>query len=691
VKFTVPTVANGKVYVGTEASLAVFGLLNGMTQAAAPVISPPSQSFTSSVTVMMTDSTPGAVIHFTTDGTTPTAASASYTGPLTVMTTETIRAIAIASGYLDSNVTTNTYTQTTQAAMPTFNPAPGTYSSTQQVTISSTTAGATIYYTTDGSTPTTSSTKYTAPVSITTTTTLKAIATATNLSNSAVASGVYTFQAASAARPSFSPAPGTYANPISVSMFSTTAGATIYYTTDGTTPTTASNKYTGPVPISTTSTVKAIATAPNLANSTVSSANYTIQNGAVASPVFSPAPGTYSSAQSVTITSTTSGATIYYTTDGSTPTTASTKYTAPVTISTTTTLKAIATATGLANSSVTSGVYTIQSATAASPTFNPPAGTYSNAQTVTITSATSGATIYYTTDGSTPTTSSNKYSAPITISTTNTLNAMATATNFANSPVTSGIYTIQTATAASPTFSPPAGPYSSVQTVTITSTTSGASIYYTTDGSTPTTSSNKYSAPITISTTTTLNAMATATNFANSPVTTGVYTIQTAAAASPTFSPAPGTYSSAQQVTMSSTTSGSTIYYTTDGSPPTTTSNRYSAPITISTTTTLNAMATATGMANSSVTTGAYTIQAAAARPSFSPAPGTYTGSINVSIFSTTAGATMYYTTDGTTPTTSSNKYNGPFTLTTTATVKAIATAPGLSNSSVSNAPYTIH
>jgi hypothetical protein len=145
-------------------------------------------------------------------------------------------------------------------------------------------------------------------------------------------------------------------------------------------------------------------------------------------------------------------------------------------------------------------------------------------------------------------------------------------------------------------------------------------------------------------------------------------------------------------VTITSTTSGASIYYTTDGSTPTTSSNKFSAPITISTTTTLNAMATASGMANSFVTSGVYTIQtAAAARPSFSPAPGTYTGSINVSIFSTTAGATMYYTTDGTTPTTSSNKYNGPFTLTTTATVKAIATAPGLSNSTVSNAPYTIH
>jgi len=608
VKFTVPTVANGKVYVGTEASLSVFGLLNGMTQAAAPVISPASQSFTSSLTVTMTDSTTSASIHYTTDGTIPTAASASYTGPLTLTTTETIRAIAVAAGYLDSNVTTNTYTRTTQAAMPTFNPAPGTYSSTQQVTISSTTAGATMYYTTDGTTPTTSSTKYTAPVTISATTTLKAIATAANLSNSAVASGVYTIQAASAARPSFSPAPGTYANPISVSIFSTTAGAAIYYTTDGTTPTTASNKYTGPVPISTTSTVKAIATAPNLANSTVSSANYTIQNGAAASPVFSPAPGTYSSAQSVTITSTTSGATIYYTTDGSTPTTASTKYAAPVTINSTATLKAIATATGLANSSVTSGVYTIQTATAASPTFSPPAGTYSSAQTVTIASTTSGATIYYTTDGSAPTTSSNKYSAPITISTTTTLNAMATATNFANSPVTSGTYTIQTATAASPSFSPAPGTYTNPINVSIFSTTPGATMYYTTDGTTPTTASNKYTGPFTVSTTTTVKAIATAPNFANSSLSNAPYKILAGTAATPSLSPPPGTYTGTQQVTITTTTPGATIYYTTDGSTPTTASTIYTGPVAVSVTETLKAMAVATNYANSAVAGGLYTI-----------------------------------------------------------------------------------
>jgi len=473
----------------------------------------------------MTDSTAGAVIHFTNNGTTPTAASPSYTGPLTVTTSQTIRAIAVASGHLDSNITTNTYTRATQAAMPSFNPAPGTYSSTQQVTISSTTSGATIYYTTDGTTPTTASTKYTAPVTISATTTLKAIATATNLTNSAVASGVYTIQAAAAARPSFSPAPGTYANPQNVSMFCATAGATIYYTTNGTTPTTASNKYTGPVAISTTTTLKAIATAPNLANSSMSSALYTIQNSAAASPTFSPAPGTYASAQQVTISSTTSGASIYYTTDGSTPTTASNKYAGPVTITATTTLKAIATATNLANSAVTTGVYTIQAATAASPTFSPAPGTYSSAQQVTISSTTAGATIYYTTDGSTPTAASNKYTAPVTISATTTLKAMTTAANFANSTVTTGLYTIQAATAARPSFSPAPGTYTGPINVSIFSTTAGATMYYTTDGTTPTTTSNKYTGPVTISTTTTLKAIATAPNLANSSVSNAPYTI----------------------------------------------------------------------------------------------------------------------------------------------------------------------
>jgi hypothetical protein len=363
VKFTVPTVVNGKVYVGTESQLSVYGLLNGTTQAAAPAISPASESFTSSVTVTMTDSTPGASIHYTTNGSTPTAASPVYSSPIAVTATETIHAIAVATGYLDSNVSTATYTKTTQAAMPTFSPAPGTYSAAQQVTITSTTSGATIYYTTNGTTPTTASTKYIAPVSISATTTLKAIATASGMTNSAVASGLYTIQAGTptVATPTFSPAPSTYSAAQQVTITSTTSGATIYYTTNGTTPTTASTKYTAPVAISTTTTLKAIATASGMSNSAVASGLYTIQSGTgmVATPTFSPAPGHYPSAFYLSMSTTTPGATIYYTMNGTTPTTLSPKYVGAIVIHVTTTVKAIAVAPNMTNSAVATGVYTI--------------------------------------------------------------------------------------------------------------------------------------------------------------------------------------------------------------------------------------------------------------------------------------------------------------------------------------------
>jgi hypothetical protein len=82
---------------------------------------------------------------------------------------------------------------------------------------------------------------------------------------------------------------------------------------------------------------------------------------------------------------------------------------------------------------------------AATPTLSPAAGTYSDPQSVSISDATSGASVYYTTNGTKPTTSSTKYTGPITVSSTETLQAIAVATGDTNSAAASAVYTINSA------------------------------------------------------------------------------------------------------------------------------------------------------------------------------------------------------------------------------------------------------
>ena len=97
----------------------------------------------------------------------------------------------------------------------------------------------------------------------------------------------------------------------------------------------------------------------------------------VAAPTFSPAAGTYTSAQNVTLSSATSGATIYYTTDGSSPTTSSSVYSSPISVSSTTTIKAFAVKSGMNNSTLATATYTINTSTQYAVTFIPGSGTCS--------------------------------------------------------------------------------------------------------------------------------------------------------------------------------------------------------------------------------------------------------------------------------------------------------------------------
>ncbi|HTJ29302.1 MAG TPA: chitobiase/beta-hexosaminidase C-terminal domain-containing protein, partial [Acidobacteriaceae bacterium] len=161
-------------------------------QAATPVLSLATGTFTSSQSLTVTDATSGAAIYYTTDGSAPTASSTLYSGPITVASTETVNAIATAAGYTNSAVASATYTFAVPAAQPTFSPQSGTYTSAQTITLADTTPGAAIYYTTDGSTPTASATLYSAPVMVSTTETINAIAIAAGYTASSTASATYT-------------------------------------------------------------------------------------------------------------------------------------------------------------------------------------------------------------------------------------------------------------------------------------------------------------------------------------------------------------------------------------------------------------------------------------------------------------------------------------------------------------------
>ncbi|MEZ5855988.1 MAG: chitobiase/beta-hexosaminidase C-terminal domain-containing protein [Hyphomicrobiaceae bacterium] len=158
-------------------------------------------------------------------------------------------------------------------------------------------------------------------------------------------------------------------------------------------------------------------------------------------PAFAPAGGAYASAQSVAISSATPGAGLRYTVDGSPPTVASPVVIGNVNIAQDATLKAIAVKSGFDLSPVTSDAYTIAN-TVATPTFAPAAGTYGSAQSVTISCATAGATIHYTTDGNDPTTSSPVYSAPINVAASQTLKALAVKAGSNDSAIATAAYTI---------------------------------------------------------------------------------------------------------------------------------------------------------------------------------------------------------------------------------------------------------
>lgn len=309
------------------------------------------------VDVGFTTLTPGATIKYTTNGDEPTTASVTYTAPLTVSQNTTFRVKAFRGDLGDSNTQEMAYTIVAQT--PTLTPPGGTYTTPQNVTISSTSPGVVIRYTTNNTEPNGDSAEYTTPLSIAAPTSLRAAAFHGAMVTSGTAYATYAFDFPPGGAPAFDPAPGTFTGSVAVTM-TAPSGSTVRYTTNGDEPHGASDEYTAPVTLTATTTLKAKAFKPGQSPSPTTTGLYPI---ALALPTLTPVGGSVAVGQLVTLGHADPTVTLRYTIDGSDPVGADAETVvapgATVSVNAGLTLKVRAYKTGCTPSAIASGVYTV--------------------------------------------------------------------------------------------------------------------------------------------------------------------------------------------------------------------------------------------------------------------------------------------------------------------------------------------
>jgi len=484
VKFATPMIANGKVYVGSQYAVSGYGALPNVTQVTiAPVLTPAAGTYTSAQTVTIADAAAGAIIYYTTDGTTPTSASPVYTGPISIAATMPILAIAIGNGGGPSSAAGGNYLiESPQPTTPqavdlssVFNTsgiaavqaegAPiisggldgyGDAFSAKLLGTSLTYAGVTYSLGLAGEFSGASSTTIPLPTGNFTTVNLLASAVNGNQLNQ-----TFTLNYADGTFTNFTQNLSDWCKPQSYSGETIALQMPYRVTASGSTQNTTVYLYDYAFAVPNGETVQSI-TLPSNRNVVVLAVDVTPSSqpavATAATPAFSPIQGTYTSTQTVSLSDPTPGALLYYTLDGSTPTASSTQYTVPVSIAATATLNALAIANGYATSAVASATYTIAppgvtappisdptpgtGGATANPGFSPSPGSFATAPAVSLADATANAVIYYTLDGSTPTSNSAAYAGPISLSATTTINAFASAAGASPSAMVSARYVI---------------------------------------------------------------------------------------------------------------------------------------------------------------------------------------------------------------------------------------------------------
>ncbi|MDE5570862.1 MAG: chitobiase/beta-hexosaminidase C-terminal domain-containing protein, partial [Prevotella sp.] len=598
-------------------------------------------------TLTITSEPADAAIYYTMDGKQPTMNSMKYTAPITPTKNCTIKAIAMKDGIQDSEVSTYEV-DWFKAEKPTFS------LNENVLTITSETEGASIYYTVDGKTTPSAAkgTLYTAPIELKGNCVVKAIAVKNGYEDSEVVT--YEVDWFKVEKPTFS------LNENILTITSETEGASIYYTlgAESVPSATRGTLYTAPVELKGNNVVKAIAVKDGYKDSEI--ATYNVDELNVEKPVFSLNENT------LTITSDTKGASIYYTVDGKTTPSASkgTLYTAPIELKGNCMVKAIAVKNGYEDSEVVT--YEVDWFKVEKPTFS------LNENILTITSETEGASIYYTLGAeSVPSaTRGTLYTAPVELKGNNVVKAIAVKDGYKDSEIAT--YNVDELNVEKPVFS------LNENTLTITSDTKGASIYYTVDGKTTPSASKGtlYTAPIELKGNCMVKAIAVKNGYEDSEVVT--YEVDWFKVEKPIFS------QNGNTLTITSETEGASIYYTlgAESVPSATNGTLYTAPIELQDNRTIRAIAVKNGYDDSDIAEfvhGTVTCPT----PAFEKYDGRYFTITPIS------GAEIRYTTDGTTPTKASPLYDGRTAVTGLCTIKAIALSDVKNPSNVSSFAVT--
>lgn len=560
--------------------------------------------------ITLSTQTTGANIYYTLDGSAPSSSKTLYTGPITVSEADAgktikIKAIAVKDGYDNSDVAEFSYTVNNSQARVEFSKnsiklekkgatetltatvykADGTIDSSAYVSYKSSNTGVAIVSSTGVVTAVANGT-----------------ATITATSGQTSATCLVTVDIPKTKTPTANPAGGSkIAIGSSVTLSTQTTGAKIYYTLNGSTPSTSSTLYTGPITVSEsyagqTLKIKAIAVKDGYDNSDIAEFSYTVNNSQARIELSKDSIKLEKKGATLSLAAT------VYKADGSVDSSASVSYKSSNTNVATVSSSGVVTAVANGNATITatSGqmnatclvTVDIPKEKVESPTANPASGSeLAIGNKVVLGCKTEGAKIYYTKDGKDPASYGTLYSSPIEIGETDagksiTIRAYAKKDGCDDSDPVQFKYTVKEDQARIELSK------DSIKLEEKDATETLKATVYKADGSKDTSASVSYKSSNTKVATVSQTGVVTAVENGEATITatsgelsaTCLVTVEISKekVEAPTANPASGKkIAIGSSISLSTLTDGAKIYYTLDGSEPSSTKTLYSKPITI--------------------------------------------------------------------------------------------------------------